>query len=188
MSFYKSIKQTFVSEYKERSDLYKARIVQWSTESPVMRIDKPTNVARARELGYKAKQGVVIVRVHVLGGRKKRPTVSGGRKPSKSGRFFSRDKSTQAIAEERAAKKFTNCEVLSSYFVGEAGSNKFYEIILLEKSNPVILSDPNYARVVVQNKRAERGLTRAGRSHRGLSFKGYGTTSHRPSKRANNRS
>lgn len=185
MSFYKEMKQTFVSEYKERAPQYKERIVRWSSEAPITRIDKPTNIARARELGYKAKPGVLMARVRVVGGKKKREMPAGGRKPSKAGRFFSRDKSSQSIAEERAGKRFTNCEVLNSYFVGEAGSNKFFEIILLEKANPVILSDPQYRAVAMQSNRVERGLTHSGRKHRGLAFKGYGTISHRPSKRSN---
>jgi large subunit ribosomal protein L15e len=188
MSFYKSVKQNFIAEYKERAPQYKERIIKWNSESPIVRVDKPTNIARARELGYKAKEGVVIVRVRVIGGKKKRPTVSGGRKPSKSGRYFSRRKSVQAIAEERASKKYTNCEVLNSYFVGEAGSNKFYEIILLEKSHPVILSDSQYRGVVMQSHRVVRGLTYAGRLHRGIANKGYGTVKFRPSKRQNDRS
>ena len=188
MPFYKSMKQTFQSEYKERASIYKERIVKWSTEPPVTRVEKPTNIARARELGYKAKEGVIVARVRVLGGTKKRATVGGGRKPSKSGRFFSRRKSVQSIAEERAGKRFTNCEVLSSYFVGEAGSNKFYEVIMLEKANPVILSDNQYRNAVMQSHRAERGLTYAGRLHRGLATRGYGTVKFRPSKRKHDRS
>jgi large subunit ribosomal protein L15e len=188
MGTYKEIRETFIQEYKDRAPQYKERIIKWNTESPIIRVDKPTNVARARSLGYKAKEGVVVVRVRVIGGKKKRPTVSGGRKPSKSGRYFSRRKSVQAIAEERASKKYTNCEVLNSYFVGEAGSNKFYEVILLEKNHPVILSDSQYRGIVAQDHRVVRGLTYAGRLHRGLSKKGYGTVKFRPSKRQNDRS
>ncbi len=182
------MKKTFQSEYKERSPEYKERIIKWNTESPIMRVEKPTNIARARELGYKAKEGVIVARVRVIGGKKKRATVGGGRKPSKSGRFFARRKSVQAIAEERAARRFTNCEVLNSYLVGEAGSNKFYEVILLEKANPVILSDNQYRSIVAQSHRADRGLTYAGRLHRGLASRGFGTAGYRPSKRQHNRS
>jgi large subunit ribosomal protein L15e len=188
MGAYRQMQETFISEYKERSQPYKDRIIKWSAEAPITRIDKPTNIARARELGYKAKQGVVMARVRVLGGKKMRPQVSGGRKPSKSGRYFSRRKSSQAIAEERVAKKFTNCEILNSYFVGEAGANKFYEVILLDKTSPVVLSDPQYRDIVAQNRRAERGLTRSGRKHRGLMTSGFGAEKFRPSKRRHDRS
>lgn len=188
MGMYRQMQDTFVSEYKERSQQYKDRIIKWNADSPIVRIEKPTNIARARELGYKAKQGVVMARVRVLGGKKMRPQVGGGRKPSKSGRYFSRRKSVQAIAEERVAKKFTNCEVLNSYFVGEAGAKKFYEVILLDRSSPVVLADPQYRGVVVQDRRAERGLTRSGRKHRGLMHGGFGTEKFRPSKRRYDRS
>lgn len=182
---YRHMRDTFIAEYKERAPQYKERIVRWSSEPPVIRVEKPTNIARARQLGYKAKNGVIIARVKVVGGKKKRPPAPGGRKPSKSGRFFSRVKSTQSIAEERAGRRFTNCEVLNSYYVGEAGSNKFFEVILLERSNPVIASDPQYSMIVAQRSRAERGLTSSGRRHRGIIFKGYGTIRNRPSKRQN---
>jgi large subunit ribosomal protein L15e len=187
MTFYKTMKGTFANEYKTRSDEYKTRLSLWSSQPSVSRIDKPTNIARARELGYKAKQGVVVVRVRVLGGKKKRQQAGGGRKPSKSGRFFSRQKSPQSIAEERAATKFSNCEVMNSYFVGEAGTEKYFEVIMLDRTSPVVLSDAQYSQVVRQKGRASRGLTYQGRKHRGIRNKGFGTARFRPSKRANNR-
>ena len=187
MGMYKQMQETFINEYKERSPEYKARIVQWNAQPPVVRVEKPTNVARARTLGYKAKEGILVARVRVLGGKKKRPMFSGGRKPSKSGRFFSRQKSVQSIAEERAGRRFTNCEVLNSYFVGEAGANKFYEVILLERANPAIANDPQYRNILAQRNRAERGLTHSGRKHRGIAQRGYGTVRNRPSVRANYR-
>jgi large subunit ribosomal protein L15e len=148
-------------------------------------MDKPTNIARARELGYKAKEGVLIARVRVKRGSSKREANAGGRKPSKSGRFFTRAKSLQAIAEERAVRKFSNCEVLNSYFTGSSGADKFFEVILLDRSRPSLANDPEYSRVLAQRNRASRGLTSSGRRHRGLSRKGFGTYSNRPSGRSN---
>lgn len=188
MSMYKQMRDTFINEYKERSDAYKARIIKWNTEPPITRVDGPTNIARARKLGYRAKQGVVVARVLVKGGKKKRKDPAGGRKPSKAGMYFSRRKSTQAIAEERAARKFPNCEVLNSYFVGAAGSSMFYEVILLDRANPSIMNDPKYSGIIGQRNRAFRGLTSAGRKHRGLRYKSSTTAKLRPSKRQNMRS
>jgi len=168
MSMYKNIKATFREEYRTRSEEYRARLTQWNKEPPVKGIERPTNIARARELGYKAKQGVLVARVSIKKGRRKRPQHGGGRKPSKSGRFFSRTKSLQAIAEERANRKFSNCEVLNSYFVGEIGNKKFYEVLLLEKDKPSVYNDPNYKGIVSQKGRAQRGLTRAGKKYRGF--------------------
>lgn len=179
---YKQIKQTMQSEYKNRSDEYKSRIIKWNTEPTINRVERPTNISRARELGYKAKDGIIIVRVRLHGGSRKRKHQAGGRKPSKSGRYFTQSKSLQAIAEERAARKFTNFEVLNSYFVGAAGSRRFFEIILLDKNSNAIKEDKQYKNVIKQNGRAFRGLTSAGRRHRGIIRKRFGSHKLRPSK------
>lgn len=167
MGAYKDIKRTFSKEYKERSPEYSERMREWRSQPSVVRAERPTNVARARELGYKAKEGVIIARARVKGGAKKRPKADGGRKPSKSGRFFTRAKSMRSIAEERASRKFPNFEVLNSYFVGHAGSDSFYEIILLNKNGPSVDKDRLYKGIVSSRGRAYRGLTSSGRKHRG---------------------
>ncbi len=184
MGIYKHIKEAFRSEYKQKDSAYKTRLVQWNAEPTVITIDKPTNIPRARELGYKAKQGVVVVRVNIKKGKKKRVTPGGGRKPSRSGRFFSRKKSMQSIAEEKAKRKYMNCEILNSYFVGRTGQKEFFEVILLDKSHPVIISDKEYNPIINTNGRAFRGLTRSGKQHRGLMNKGYGAEKQRPSVRS----
>jgi large subunit ribosomal protein L15e len=168
MGAYKYIKESFQQSYKERGESFKARIYNWRKGPSIARIDHPTNVARARELGYKAKQGVVLARVSVRKGMRKREKASGGRKPSKSGRFFSYKKSLQAMAEERAARKFSNCEVLNSYYVGEDGGRKFFEVILLDRGHNSVLNDAFYGSVVGSRGRAYRGLTSMGKKHRGL--------------------
>ncbi len=187
MGSYKYINETFQKEYKERSQLLKDRISAWSKESPVLRIERPTNLARARELGYKSKQGVVMARVRVAGGLRRRRAVAGGRKPSRSGQFFSYDKSLQSIAEERAARKFLNCEVLNSYYVAQGNNYKFFEVILLDRNGPSIKSDSVYSGVVGMHGRAYRGLTSSGRKHRGMLRKGFGTEKNRPSVRSGKR-
>lgn len=166
MGAYKQITSTFRNEYSSRPDVLKARLTQWRREPSILRVNRPTNLARARELGYKAKQGVVVARVRVRKGLSKREKAAKGRKPSKSGRYFAREKSFQAIAEERAGRKFINCEVVNSYYVGEDGSYKFFEAILVDKMHPAVMSDNLYSDVVKRTSRAFRGLTSAGRSHR----------------------
>ncbi|MEM3281838.1 MAG: 50S ribosomal protein L15e [Candidatus Micrarchaeaceae archaeon] len=176
MGMHKYVAETFRSEYSERNALLRSRLAAWGKEPPIVRIKKPTNIARARELGYRAKQGVIVARVSVRRGLRKRPKPMGGRKPSKSGRFFAREKSLQAIAEERAARRFSNCEVLNSYFVGSTGSTKFFEVILLDKSHPAIANDKRYAGIISQNGRVYRGLTSAAKKHRGITRSGFGTS------------
>lgn len=166
MGAYKHITSSFRSEYKQRPDILKDRLVQWRSEPSILRIRKPTNIARARKLGYKAKQGVIVVRIKIRKGLRKREKPRGGRKPSKSGRFFAMKKSFQAMAEERAARKFINCEVVNSYYIGEDGSDKFFEAILVDRKHPAIISDKTYGSVVSRENRAFRGLTHAGTEHR----------------------
>ena len=184
MNMYRSMKEAFRQGYKERSQLYKERLMEWNAGPAIAVVDKPTNIARARELGYKAKQGVVIVRVNVLKGKSKRAGKHLHRKPTKIGKFYSYNKSLQAIAEERAARKFTNCEVLNSYFIGDTGQKKFFEVILLDRSSPVLRNDPQYMNLLAQRNRAYRGLTMAGRRHRGISEKGSTSNKNRPSRRS----
>lgn len=181
MSSYKYINKSFQKSYSDRSQLLKLRIAAWRRQSPVERVEKPTNIARARELGYKAKQGVVIARVRIDRGLSKRRKIEAGRKPSKSGRFYAFRKPLQARAEERASNKFSNCEVLNSYFVGQDGNYKFFEVIMLDRGHPAIANDPNYSGIASQRGRATHGKTSAGKKFRGLIKKGFGTNKNRPS-------
>ncbi len=181
MNAYRQINRSFQQTYRTRSQQLKQRIAMWRSQSPIERVERPTNVARARELGYKAKQGVIIARVRVDRGLSKRRKIQAGRKPSKEGRFYAFRKSLQARAEERASNRFTNCEVLNSYFVGEDGNFKFFEVILLDRTHPSVMGDSNYANVIAQRGRSTRGLTSAGKRFRGIIKKGFGTTRNRPS-------
>lgn len=181
MNAYGYMTKSFQQDYKTRSQLLKRRIAEWRKQSPIAVVGKPTNISRARELGYKAKQGVVVARVRVDRGLSHRGKIKAGRKPSKEGRYYAFRKSLQARAEERASNRFTNCEVLNSYFVGEDGNYKFFEVIMLDRTHPEIMNDPNYANLVAQRGRANRGLTSAGRKFRGIMHKGFGTAQNRPS-------
>ena len=93
----------------------------------------------------------------------------------------------QSVAKNRAAKKYPNCEVLNSYYVGQDGLNYWYEIILIDRANPSIVSDNKINWIIGHKGRAERGLTSAGKRGRGLLRKGMGAEKLRPSLRAHNR-
>ena len=160
-----------------------------TAEGAFVKLEKPTNLERARRLGYKAKQGFLVVRARVPKGIRKRPKPAAGRKPTKAGRFFSTGKSKQWIAEERAARKFPNLEVLSSYWTAEDGNYKWFEIILVDKNHPVIKADKsiNWICRPQNRKRVHRGLTPAAKTTRGLRNRGKGSENLRPSKAANYR-
>ncbi len=110
--------------------LRQERLKAWRQESTVQRIERPTRLDRARALGYKAKQGIIVARVKVRRGGRKKSRYERNRKTSKMGvNSISMGKSIQRIAEERAGRRFRNMEVLNSYWVAEDGKQKFYEVI-----------------------------------------------------------
>jgi large subunit ribosomal protein L15e len=168
-------------------DLMRQRVIKWRREPTIVRVEKPTRVDRARKLGYKAKQGFVIARARVRRGglRKLRPR--SGRRPKRMGvKKFKPAKSLQLIAEERAARKFTNLEVLNSYWVWQDGMHKWYEVIMVDPVHPVIKADKDISWIgdKPNTRRVFRGLTSAGKKMRGLRHKGRGAEKSRPSRKA----
>ena len=165
------------------------RMAGWRKEPVFMRIDKPTRIDAARRVGYKAKQGVVVVRTRVRRGGLRKGKIHMKRKPSKAGiKKITMGKSIQRIAEERTARRYPNLEVLNSYWVGEDGKNKFYEVIMIDPEHPAIKSDKDMGWVSSGSShrgRAFRGKTGAGKRGRGLLNKGKGAEKLRPSLKAN---
>ncbi|MEM5879185.1 MAG: 50S ribosomal protein L15e [Candidatus Aenigmatarchaeota archaeon] len=162
----------FIRESREKAEeLMKKRLIDWRKQHTVERIDKPTKLDRARALGYKAKPCFVVARVKVRKGGRRRPRYHRGRKPSKAGMVhFTPKQSLQAIAEQKAARKFPNLEVLNSYLAAEDGTTKFFEVIMVDPNNPHIKSDPeiNWICEPRNRRRAFRGLTAAGKRARRL--------------------
>jgi large subunit ribosomal protein L15e len=83
-------------------------------------------------------------------------------------------KSLKLIAEERAARKFPNLEVLNSYWAWQDGLHKWFEVIMVDPNHPVIKADKNINWITkkTQHGRVFRGLTSAGKEIRGLHHKG----------------
>lgn len=162
------------------------KLIEWRRQPSVLKIERPTRLDRARSLGYKAKQGILIARVKVRRGGRLRPKFTGGRKTPKMRRKLVLAKNYQWIAEERANKKFHNFEVLNSYWVGEDGMHRWFEVILIDPNNPVIKTDKNLKWICEKHQkgRVYRGLTSAGKKARGLRVKGRGAEKARPSRRA----
>jgi len=161
---------------------------QWRREPAIVRLDRPTRLDRARELGYKAKQGVVVARVSVLKGTARKSRHKAGRRSKRQGvRRVTRVKNRQRVAEERASRKYRNLRVLSSYPVGEDGHQKWFEVVLVDPAHPAIENDPdlNWICDDAHRGRAFRGLTPAGRKNRGLGNRGIGAERRRPSNTRN---
>jgi len=164
------------------------RMQVWRRQGTVVRIERPTRIDRARNLGYKAKQGIVMARVKVRRGGRRRSRYIRARRSNRMGKNRrTPGKSLKRIAEERASRKYPNMEVLNSYWVGEDGHNKWYEVILLDPHHPSIINDKtlNWISKPGHRGRSERGLTSAGVKGRGMRRRGTGTEKCRPSIRAN---
>ncbi len=189
MSMYKYVRNLWKQPKKNMPELWRERLLKWRREPSTVRLKKPTRIDRARSLGYKAKQGYIIVRQRVVRGGHRRQYDTHGRNPKKSRKRLVLDKNYKQIAEERANKKYPNCEVLNSYWVAEDGRFYWYEVILVDKAAPEILADKNINWISrQQNKgRVYRGLTSTARRSRGLRHKGKGAEKFRPSKAAVNR-
>lgn len=150
--------------------IMKERLISWRKEPTVLRIENPTRLDRAHALGYKAKKGVFVVRVRIRKGTGKRETPSGGRKPLHAGkRKMHSTMNLQHIAEMRAARKYPGCEVLNSYYVAEDGKYKWFEVIIVDPSNPAIKTDKELKWICnpAHKGRVFRGLTSAGKRSRG---------------------
>jgi len=159
-------------------DLLWERMQDWRRERTSVRVNHPTRLDRARRLGYRAKQGIIIVRTRIRRGGRRKSRYARGRRTKRMGRYhITPRKSLQRIAEERTARKYPNMEVLNSYWVGADGKRKWFEVILIDPAHPVIRSDPQLKSLKnPSNKgRVFRGKTSAGKKSRGLRKRGIGS-------------
>lgn len=118
-----------------------AKRMEWRRGKTIERVKKPSRLDRARQLGYRAKQGYVIVRVRVRkGGLSKIPPTLGRRQKRMGISKIKRGLSSQKIAEMRAKRKFRNLNVLGSYYLGEDGKYIWYEVIMADTNHPAVQS------------------------------------------------
>lgn len=185
---YKYIAEAWAKPKKSFVDaLMRQRLIEWRQQPVIARVERPTRLDKARRLGYKAKQGFVIVRVRVRRGGMRKVRPRSGRRPKRMGvKKFKPAKSIRLIGEERAARKFPNLEVLNSYWVGEDGRSKWFEVIMVDPNHPVIKADENINWICSKQnyRRVFRSLTGAGKRVRGLRGKGTGSEKVRPSRKA----
>ena len=177
MALYKYLRQAWQNPSEEMQRVLKERLILWRKQPSTVRLDHPTRLDRARSLGYKAKQGYLIIRQRVSRKARQRPKFHGGRRPKHMRRLKVLAMNYQWVAEQRAAKKFVNCEVLNSYEIAKDGQCMWFEIILVDKNHPAIKADKRISWIgkPANTKRVSRGLTSAGKRARGiLTHKGKG--------------
>ena len=109
---------------RKQSDVMKfiMRIRTWEFRQlpGIHRASRPSRPDKARRLGYKAKQGVVIYRVRVRRGGRKNPVSKGIVYGKPSGQGVNQLKPTRnlrSVAEERVGRKVGGLRVMNSYWV-----------------------------------------------------------------------
>ena len=147
-----SQEQIWLKMLKNNSIELRQKAIIWRKQNALTRIDRPSRIARARRLGYKAKQGIVVVRMRVgTGGmRKQRPRA--GRRPKHLGvTRIKADVSMRKVAERRVLERYPNMKLLGSYFLYKDGAHYWFEIILADPSHPSIAKDKEMRRRVLPN-------------------------------------
>ena len=144
--------KVWLKMWKDNSTELREKAVIWRKQNAVTRVDKPSRITRARRLGYKAKQGITVVRMRVgTGGmRKQRPR--GGRRPKHLG--VTRIKaavSMKQVAERRVLERHPNMKLLGSYFLYKDGMHYWFEIILADPSHPSIAKDKELRKRVLSS-------------------------------------
>ncbi len=170
---------------KPSREMLQERLIAWRAGQSVEKVEKPLRVDRARALGYKAKKGIVVVRVRVKRGGRRRTTKRKGRRSKRQTIRKTLKMSYQWVAEIRAEMKYKNLEVLNSYWVGKDGKHYYFEVIMIDPSRPEIKNDRTLKWITMPENRgrAQRGLTSAGRRSRGLRSRSHNMKV-RPSLRA----
>ncbi len=187
-SGYSYVKETFEKHETGYQTNHWKRGIEYRKGKSIERVEKPTKLHRARTLGYKAKQGYVVVRARIRKGGMHKVRPKRGRKPRAMGvSKYTTGKNLQWVAEERVQRKYPNLEVLNSYKVYADGKSWYYEVIMVDPSHPVIKSDPkiNWICEPQHTRRVARGLSSSGKKARGLYKKGWGSEKTRPSLGAN---
>ena len=149
MPMYRQIAKTWQDIFHEKAGGIRARAVELRKEPAMVRVDRPWRLDRARALGYKAKEGVVVVRMRVSRGgmRRKRPT--SGRRPKHMGVLKIKSAvSSKSVAERRALERHPNMRLLGSYLVWQDGIHSWFEVIMVDPMHPAVKSDYNYRRTL----------------------------------------
>ena len=134
--------QVWLNLWKENAPALRERAVSWRKENAVTRIEKPSRIQKARRLGYKAKQGIIVVRMRVGTGGMRRKRPRSGRRPKHLGvTRIKADVSMKQVADRRVLERYPNMKLLGSYFLYKDGMHYWFEVILADPSHPRVSKD-----------------------------------------------
>ena len=149
LRMYREISKAWRTLVKTGSPEIKKRAILWRRGPTLVRLERPTRLDRARALGYRAKEGVAVVRIRVSRGgmRKKRPV--SGRRPKHMGVLkIKSNVPAQAVAERRVSERYVNMKVIGSYLVWKDGRYAWFECVLIDPKQPAIANDYTYRRAL----------------------------------------
>ncbi len=134
--------QVWLKMWKENAPELRAKAIEWRKQHALVRIDRPSRLQKARQLGYKAKQGIVVVRMRVGRGNMRRKRPVAGRRPKHLGVLRIKPAlSMQRVAERRVLERYPNMKLLGSYYLYQDGVYLWYEVVLADPSHPRIAKD-----------------------------------------------
>jgi len=149
MGLYQHINESWHALYSERPGELKEKLVEWRREPRTLRVERPARLDRAKRVGYRAKQGIIVVRARVPKGGMRRKRPNSGRRQKALGTVRIKGKySSREVAESRAREMFPNMEVLGSYYLAEDGRYYWYEVVMADPSHPSIGHDPKLRRAL----------------------------------------
>jgi len=161
MGLYTKLEELWREKPEELHSLMKQRLIRWRKQPAVIRARKPLRLDRARKLGYKAKQGYIVVRVRVRRGGFQKPRPRAGRRPKALG--VTKHKVNVTMMKEaihKAQKKYPNLHPIGAYWVAEDGLHKWYEVIMVDPHHPSVLSDKELKLPDPLLRRARRKLAK----------------------------
>ena len=134
--------QIWLKMWRENAPELRAKAVEWRRQNSLVRLERPSRIQKARQLGYKAKQGIVVIRMRVGRGNMRRKRPVAGRRPKHLGVLRIKPAlSMQKVAERRVLERHPNMKLLGSYYLYQDGLYLWYEVILADPSHPRILKD-----------------------------------------------
>jgi len=134
--------QIWLNLWRENAPSLRERAISWRKENAVTRIEKPSRIQKARRLGYKAKQGIIVVRMRVGTGGMRRKRPRSGRRPKHLGvTRMKADVSMKQVADRRVLERYPNMKLLGSYYLYKDGLHYWFEVILADPSHPRVSKD-----------------------------------------------
>jgi large subunit ribosomal protein L15e len=147
LALYRQIGETWQKVSREKYGDIRERAVALRRGPTMERLERPSRLDKARMFGYKAKEGVVVIRIKVnkSGMRRQRPV--SGRRPKHLGVLRMRsDEPVQKVAERRVKERHSNLKLLGSYQLWVDGKHRWFECVMIDPLHPAIKNDYDYRR------------------------------------------